>query len=102
MKTNKIFYLLALSFLGCTKVDNSELIQSNVEFINHRDEMVEVQLKETGGVFDVLPHDSINFPESSGKPTLLMTYKAFIYPGRSQEFICERNVYSRNVFDYQN
>jgi len=61
--------------------------------------MVEIHLQETGGVFEVRPHDSINFPESSGKPTLTMTYKAFIYPDNHQKLICERNVFERNVFN---
>jgi hypothetical protein len=68
-------------------------------FVNHRNDLVEVHLKETGGVFELKPHDSVNFSESSGTPTLTMTYKAFIYPNHRQQLICERNVCERNVFN---
>ena len=99
IKMKKLFYLFILFLLGCNKVDNSELVQQRVEFVNNKDILVEVHMKETGGVFDVKPHDSIDFPESAGNPTLTMTYKAYIYPNRHQEFIYERNVFPRNVFN---
>jgi hypothetical protein len=89
--------ILFIFSLGCNKVDNSELCQRQVWFINPFDILAEVHLKETGGVFEVKAHDSINFPESAGKPTLTMTYKAYIYPNSHQEFICERNVTERNL-----
>ena len=100
LKMKSLFYLFILFLLGCNKVDNAELSQWRVEFVNYRDDLVEVQMKETGGVFEIKPHDSIDFPQSEGRPTLTMTYKAFIYPNRHQEFICERNVFKRNVFSY--
>ena len=94
----KLYSLFILVLFGCNKVDNAELSQWSVKFVNYRDDLVEVHINETGGVFEITPHDSINFPESAGKPTLTMTYKAFIYPNNHQELICERNVLERNVF----
>ncbi len=99
MKLKIIFYLSVLFLVACNKVDNSELSQQRVEFVNNRKELVEVHITETGSIFKVMPHDSINYPESGGAPTLTMTYTAYIYPDRHQEFLCERNVFERNVFN---
>jgi hypothetical protein len=99
-RLKKFICFFILFLLSCIKVDNSELCQWRVMFVNNRNEMVEVQMEETGGVFEINPHDSINFPVSSSQPTLTMSYKAFIYPNHHQELICERNVHERNVFNY--
>jgi hypothetical protein len=91
---------LLLMTLSCTKVDNSELCQWKVMFVNEGDEMVEIHMNETGSVFQINPHDSINYAASVGQPTLTMAYKVYIYPNRHQQFLCERNVAERNVIRY--
>jgi hypothetical protein len=97
-----VLFVVIIITIACNKVDNSELCQWRVMFINNGDEMVEVHMTETGSVFEIKPHDSINYSESVGQPTLTMTYKAFIYPDNHQQFICERNVSERNVINYNN
>ena len=95
-----VLFVIIIINIACNKVDNSELCQWRVIFINNGDEKVEVHMTETGSVFEINPHDSINYSESVGQPTLTMTYKAFIYPNQHQQFICERNVSERNVINY--
>ena len=109
MNTTLIIFkrlLVSIAFItiiiACNKVDNSELCQWKITFINKGAETVEVHMTETGSVFEIRPHDSINYSESVGQPTLTMTYRAFIYPDHHQRFICERNVSERNVINYNN